>query len=733
MIASGRLVGPCRLALAISAITALFACSGGGGEGGGSGTTATDLHLSSSSVSFSAFAGEFASETKTIQISWSNPRVAGIAVATLPGQSLPAWLGVSAPSPSASPVNLHLTRTAIGNSPGLSSTTLRIVSGDINLNIIETVDLTVSMDVAPMPTVSPNSVNLSWVESEQPTSRQLTVTRDSRVQLVGSVADVSWLDVSSVADTLTLAGNAQSQAQAPGGLGGNVTATFSFNGRTRPVTVPVTATVTKALSGPGQVAPEVNASTLDTDLNLSTTVAATTQAAVQFNASSNVPWLTVGNGTTGSPNNLALSLQSSQLSAMANGTYTGTVTIATAAPNISSLQIPVSLNLRLPEVHFVAPVAFSDTVDKDTVIVRGQGFNDPNAVLKLDGTTVGSPTLVNDTEIRFVPGARTAGTYEVKVPNGLNFSRGTASLRVIDPPAYANFSMDAAVGLQETVVSSPVNAMVFSQKCHFCTVTPAGTPSTVQRFTYDSGTTQWTRTEHFYTNLFDIALSPDESTLLVLTATQLLLVDPQTMTTTKTVTLPATVSGISRQLAVMNNGLVIIHALGKAYSLRADSFVPIAGLISTGGISASRDGSRAIFGEPINPPSSEAYRYYDASTGSVVVSTTFEHYSRGAYTRHAERALVNNLLVDANLAVLGSLPIFSSGADLRADGNRAYGLDFSVSPSPLRIFDLSGASPFVELAPVALGITTAARVAADPRGNAVFVISEGKFFVVDVR
>ena len=123
-----------------------------------------------------------------------------------------------------------------------------------------------------------------------------------------------------------------------------------------------------------------------------------------------------------------------------------------------------------------------------------------------------------------------------------------------------------------------------------------GTPSAVQRFTYDSGTAQWTRTEHHYTNPFDIALTPDESTLLVLTDTQLLLVNPQEMTTTKTVDLPAPVSGQSRQLAVMNNGLVIIQALGKAYSLRTDSFVSVAGLISDGGISASRDGSRAIFG-----------------------------------------------------------------------------------------------------------------------------------------
>ena len=51
----------------------------------------------------------------------------------------------------------------------------------------------------------------------------------------------------------------------------------------------------------------------------------------------------------------------------------------------------------------------------------------------------------------------------------------------------------------------------------------------------------------------------------------------------------------------------------------------------------------------------------------------------------------------------------------------------------MRVFDVSGDSPFVELAPVPLDVTTAARVAMDPRGNAVFVISEGKFFVVDVH
>ncbi len=725
MIARGRLAGLCRLALIVAAAAALHAC------GGGSGSSTMDLHLSSSSVAFAAFATDPASETKTVQITWSSPAVAGIAIGTLPGQTLPGWLQVTAQG-TASPVTMVLTRVSNANPPGQYSTTLRVVTGDANAKVIELVDLPVSLEVVAMPMVSPSPVNLSWVESEQPASRQLSVTRDSRIQLVDSSLDVNWLDLSSSADTLTISGNAQSQLQAPSAHNGNLSATFSFSGRTQVVTVPIAATVAKALSGPGQISPEVNASTVAAGLNLLATIATATQAAVQFNASSNMPWLTASGGTTGSANNLALTLQSTELSQMANGTYTATLTITTATPNVSSLQIPVSFNLRLPEVHFVAPVAFTDTVANDYVIVRGAGFDDPNAVLRLDGSAVGSPTRVSDTEIRFVPGARLAGSYTAEVTNQLGFSRGTANLRVTDPPAYASTSIDAAVGLQERIISSPINAAVFSQMCS-CQLNGTGTPSTVQRFVFGSGT--WTRTQHAYTQLFDIALTPDESSLLVLTATQLLLVDPQTMATTKTVTLPATVSGISRQLAVMNNGLVIIHSLAKAYSLHADNFVTISGIsIANGGIQASRDGSRAIFGAPVND-GSVAYRYYDASTGNVVVSATTEFYGRGAYSRHAERAFVNDVLVDTNLAKLGTLAITSDTGDISPDGNRVYGLNLSTNPYQLRIFDVSGASPFTELTPISLtGISIGiGRIATDPRGSFVFAITEGKFVVIDVR
>jgi hypothetical protein len=701
-------------------------CGGGGGDGSG-----TSLQLDTSSLSFQAVAADSTVQSQTVHVSWSGANVAGYAVGTLPGQTLPPWLSVTATGNS-SPSSVIVTASAAGLAAGNYSTTLRVATGDIHENVLNYQDFTISLAVVAAPSVAPMSGTFSWVESEQPAPQSFTVTHDSSIQLSGATVDANWLTASVNGDVITVAGNAQSQAFPVGSAMTTLHATFTYSGHQLTVDIPITATVAHALSGPAQVALVVNASTVAADLTAyHATIATATQSALQVTAQSNAPWLIATGGATGAANNVSLTVDATALQQMADGMHTATLTIS-APGNITPLQIPVSLNVQLPEVHFVAPVAFSDTIATDYVIVRGQGFSDPAAQLQLVGQPI-TGTLVSDTEFRFVPGAHAAGSYAVRARNNLGLTRPSANLRVTDPPDYHYVAMDVTVGAQQRIISSPVNSMVFSQECYFCNTTGVGDASALHRFIYNATSGTWSHTEYPFTQLVDIGLSPDESILLVLTATQLLQLDPVTMNPVApavTVPNPGAV-GLSHEMAVLNNGLVILAYQGAAYDLVAKAFIPITGLASED-IQASRDGSRAINGQATNS-GNVAYRYFDASTNTIVVSNTFQHYSRGDYSRHATKAVVNTYVLDQNLAMIGTVPIPSYSGDLSPDGSRFYGLDINLKE--LRSFDLTTAG-FPEGTPipvpdiVSLGYE---QMALDPRGNAAIVIDQTKFIVVDLR
>ena len=349
-----------------------------------------------------------------------------------------------------------------------------------------------------------------------------------------------------------------------------------------------------------------------------------------------------------------------------------------------------------------------------------------------DGQAITGVTVVNDSELRFVPGSRAAGEYEFEVPNNLGYARSTAELRVADPPNYGNFNLPAAIGLQERIVSSPINAIVIASSCYFCGDFGSPTAGTLQRFAYDAGSQTWSRTQHAYPSFYDFAFSPDESELLVLTHDNLLIVDPATMTTLESHPLTSFFGGSGRQLAVLNNGLVLIDGLlQKVFSLHAREFVPYAAAVG-GNAETSRDGSRAIFGQAVNS-GDVPYRYHNASDGSVFTSQTNLHYARGIYSRHAQTAFANHYVVNSDLEEIGTLPVQSHWGDLSPDGTRAYGLDFNTST--LRTFDLTGPTPFAEIPP-ALAIpgigASGGRVATDPSGGAVFVLTESTFQVIDL-
>jgi hypothetical protein len=690
---------------------------------------------SPASLSFVAFYDESTLDSRSVSVSWTGANVAGYAVGTLPGvPALPPWLGVNAAPATASPSTVTFQRNPLlGVAPGSYSTTVRVVTGDANLNPISQVDIPVSLEVVPAPTVTPTALSMTWVESEQPAAQQLTVTRAENVQIVSATPDVPWLGASVAGDLVTVAPTAAAAAVRPGPHAASVRVVFSRpGGATAHADVPVSASVAYALGGPAMsvIELEVNAATEAAQLlNRTSTLATATQAPVQFDATSNVAWLTSGSGmTTGSPDNLVMNLQANEIRALPHGEHDGMLTITPTTPNISSVQIPVRLKLNLPEVRVVMPVAFTDTVTSDYVVVHGRGLTQPDIDLEVAGAAPQSITVVDDRTVHLVPGAHAAGDYAVTVTNALGFDRGSANLRVTEPPAYAAASLDVPVGLQSRVVSSPVNRAVFTHLCYFCQVTPAGVPSTLHRFAYDSGTGQWTHSDRLVPSLYDIALTPDESKLIILTSGQLQLADPSTMLAEAedTFDLPSFAGGTTHQLAVAGDGLVFIGDSTQVFSLRSRTFVSApSGYVLGRAPAASADGSRVLL-----PFGGGAAQIYTPATDAITTTSVVAADPRASLSRHAAAAFSGGTVLDADLSERGTLAL-PWGA-LSPDGTRLYYADLDTSD--VRVFDVTADAPFGEELPAidVPGVPNAsvARLAVDPRGQHVFYVTEQKFVVI---
>ena len=704
----------------------LASCGGGGGGNDNDNGNSNTLTLNTNSVSCASFQNDFNPVSQDVRVSWSSSNVDGLVVGTLPGEAVPSWLAAEVIGTS-SPVTVRLNCYSLGQAPGRYTITLRFITGTASQQILGQRDVPVTFDVVAEPTVAP--VAMSWVETEGPAASNFTVAHANGVTMSGVSSDVPWASATLAGDTITLTGTTTSATQAPGNYLGNLHTTFTLGSRTRVVVSPLSATVTQALTGPPLLSFVIDANTTVDDLaGRTATIGTATAAPIEFSVQGNVPWLSVTGDTTGTADNLALTLVTDQLPQLPFGISTGTL-VVTPTNGATPLQIPVNIDVRLPEVHFVAPVAFTDTLDTDYVIVRGGGFTSPGFQLRIDGAVVPDAQVVSDTEIRLVPGQRTVGDHPVGATNALGIVRNSARLRIADPPPYQDALMPADVGPQNRVVSSPINGVVFSSRAYFIEsykIPPAGNASVIQRFAYQAGTQQWTRTEHAYPQLFDFALSPDESLLIVLTSSDLRIVDPESMQTLDTYPLSRSPGGFAKELGVLNNGLVLLGDTRLVFSLRTRTWVDFPFYESHGGIVASLDGSRALVGITGSP-----YSFIDASTNTIVIppnNQTF--FCCGAISRHGTVALINQYVLDVDGDVLGALPTTGFVGDLSPDGRRAYGHDYLSGA--LRSFDLTTSPLFTELTPIPYPPQIAGEIgliAVDPAGRAVFKITDQHFVV----
>jgi len=720
-----------RLRAGVCVLALVLASCGGGGGGGGNdnnnpGGGDKNLTLNVSSVSCTSFANDFNPDSHDVRVSWTNSKVQAFVVGTLPGQAIPPWLTVDVIG-NASPLTVRIHCTSGAVAPGRHSMTLRFVSGDVNQQILGQKDISLTFDVVAEPVVT--AAVTTWVETETPADRTIAVTPGSGVSISSASSSVAWLSASFSGNTITLKGTPDSATLTPGNYAGTLNTTFALGSRTHTVVTNLSGTVTRAMNGPSSLSFVIDADTEAGDLTGRTaTISTATAAQTAFTVQSDVPWLSVSGNTTGSADNLALTVVANQLPQLSFGVHTGTLWV-TPANGAVPLEIPINIDMRLPEVNFVAPVAFTDTLDTDYVIVRGSGFTSPGFALRIDGNVVTDVQVVNDTEIRLVPGQHSVGDHLVSANGALGIVREAAPLRVADPPAYLSALVPADVGPQDRLVSSPINGVVFSSRAYFTESyanPPVGNSSVINRFAYDAGTQQWTRTEHAYPQLFDFALAPDESLLIVLTESDLRIVDPASMQTLDTYPLPHGFGGIARQLGVLNSGLVIIDAAHLVFSLRMRDWVDFPHFESDGGIMASLDGSRAVVGRSGLP-----YSYIDASTNTIMPAPDDRlFFCCGPISRHGQVVMINQYAMHVDGPMMGDLPTTGFVGDLSPQGLRAYGHDFQSGA--LRIFDLP---QIAELTPIPYPPQVAGeigRISLDPAGHVAFKITNSYFVVTEL-
>lgn len=722
------------LRLAMAALSGLLACAseGDGKPGDIDGGTGL-LVLSPSALTFEALAGDTqAIDAGKVQISWSHEAVAGAIVEPTPGEQQPPWLQTDL-AVTKNPLSLTLTVNvrpeAMPAAVGRYETKVRITTRDEDGAPLAHTDLPVALDVIGDAVASPNPVTVQWPRSGEVPPTKITIIHDARVRVLSVKSDAAWLNADLAGDEVTLTGTATANGLGVGTHSARVTITSSFAGRTRTLVVPVTGKVLSALSGPAQMDLVVTGQTRSEELVLRGTYGQE-YAGITVAVQADVPWIsTPASLVTGTTDNLSVSIVRDRLASLPNGVHKGNVTITGAG--IPPFTVPVTLTLRLPEAHFVGPVVFTDTSASDHVIARGEGFTKEMKVWV--GEREVGVRYVSETEIRFVPGVQPAGEHPVVVENRLGVRREGAAVRVFEPPNLGPGSLPVTLDTANSLLASS-RGVVFMVAPRF---TGMGTPAVIQRFVWDPTTRAWTRTQYFYSNLFAAVLTPDERTLVVLTATHLLLVDPDTMVEKESIPMPdlKRPPDSLRCLAVTSDGLVVIAKIQLAYSLRRREFLPMPAITADmDRIIGSRDGSRIRFcsGSDL---ANASFSYYDASTGTSVKTTTVRFCDWGPYSRHAERALSGHFLLSGDLAVTYQFDSVSSDrSDFSPDAQRVYGSCSGLDGGNVCVYDISDPVNVRRLDPIPFEPgNKASAFVAEPHGDYVFVVSGKAFYAINVK
>ena len=194
------------------------------------------------------------------------------------------------------------------------------------------------------------------------------------------------------------------------------------------------------------------------------------------------------------------------------------------------------------------------------------------------------------------------------------------------------------------------------------------------------------------------------------------------MTTNKVINLAFNPSGTTSPMAILNSGMVLFRSGRATYNLLTGSFGALGDLGGVG-IDTSPDGSRATGGSADNT-GSIPIKYYDASTDTITISSSFFYYQRGMMDTHANRTFVSNNLFDKNMIYLGPLSVASIFGAITADGTKVYG---HFGANNINVVDITGLPPYNVIGTLAVDEIGSVVISSD--GNTLFSVGHNNFTV----
>lgn len=738
-----RISGSLRDLAFVFAITMLSGCGGSNSGGndankelvGGSG-----LSVNVSDVSLVLDRNGPKSNT-TMKVSWTSFSVTRVSVSTPPGVATPSWLSHSLIG-SSSPITLSIGLNTTNVPVGVYQTTVRVVSYKGNTSM-DYVDIPVHIEVLQRPQASPAELTFSMVEGQIPQSQTITFSRPGEAL---SIYDSSFLYGQPVWGGYSINGNLVTVAItdgvnsiAPGAYSSSMEVDYN-GGRW---SIPINLTVEAALNVPDSVAFDITQASTAADKTQDIPVASNSGAAVNWEVTSDQPWMSVtpATGNTQSADHFSVSLVQAELDTMRNGNYRGMLTVSSADPGVSPKTIPVTLNLTLPQASYVAPYQAVSGV-ADEVVIRGFGFNSlTGATVSFGGSAATAATVLSDTEIRATHGPLTAGDYAVQV-SGTNYSvRSFATLKVSDTQTYAPvWNSGTVLGVVDNLFfDSSRKAVFFRNQSNF-------TGSVIK---YQFNGIDWVLSAAANASIKygGVALTPDGSFFYAHAISKAVTVNSDDLTVDVLLDSNSALNNSFKSAAFANNGMMLLTESAAnwsriyVYDMATNDPTNLTALFTSSADNADRiakaslDGSRVYF---VDQSTSSPVMYYDASTGQLQTGTLSIQASAVSVDKSANRLIIGNGVYDSNLNLLGSLPSTILASVITGDSSTAYTFESDGNGVVFRKFDLTtpdGMGGFLE---VGAGITLAGSQVVNPQMTispddaTLFVVGQSDFMVQPV-